>query len=182
MFRLFKICAPSLLISVLCACSLQSGSRVPLVQTPELVETPSSATPQQVEVPRSKFQCSPEKLHPGDKLVITMDAPHAGELGILSPNREAFFYYAFEQPDKDSLTQPIIQARDFKNMKVLQLSTAEAKGLVSKGEMEEPATELIFQKAGEYQIFMGDPLDVDLEDINPEGFCSVEYVAEPRPR
>ena len=67
-------------------------------------------------------------------------------------------------------------------MKTLQLSSDEAKASAYRKDREEPETELIFDEPGKYQVFIGDPLDVDLEDINPEGFCIVEYVAEPRPR
>lgn len=120
---------------------------------------------------KNNIRCYPTVLYKGDTLTIKMKIPHGEYLGIINPAGEMFFVvYPSPEKGKDSLMPSNIFV-NLDELKIITNVTRAVPWIAGRG------MEIIFSKAGDYQILLSDNLESDAE--YPIIKCIVKYKDKP---
>ena len=103
------------------------------------------------------FRCTPGKLKPGDTLVLTMQTPHGGDLGLRTPKGE-FFFLVFWPSTPAEAGQSLAPWDTFKMMDRLTVPVGTLK--LAPWGTALPAR-FVFDEPGTYVVLMDENLEGD---------------------
>ncbi len=130
---------------------------------------------------KPEFTCSPQQLHQGDALKISMKPPHGGYLEIITPTKEYVFIseldgYDLVEESKKAGANPFYGASEFAELDQLKINTAEATTVDVERDKVSGKYRLkkIFSVSGKYKILLSkDSFETD--DPTITGQCEVYY-------
>jgi len=103
------------------------------------------------------FKCLPTKLKVGDKLVLTMQTPHGGDLGLRTPKGD-FFFLVFWPSTPAEAAQSLVPWETFKTMATLTIPIGTLK--LVPWATNAPAR-FVFDEPGTYYVLMDENLESD---------------------
>ena len=114
--------------------------------------------------------CSPNVLHPRDKLTIRVSVPHGTDLGIRSPANDFFFLYSCDRSARASQWKNL----DCEKFATLTHITIDVADLEASSQTSNASARHVFSQTGVYTILLARNLETE-NTIHTVNRCKVQY-------